>query len=134
MSKTKTPSRKGAPQKTRPTGGQPMEGVTAKAGTTHSRPRCPSVRPLGVCSHCEGRGQVAMPLPEYATLMVLRSNNRPLAAEDVLMRLQDDVSVNAINNRLKRLWLAGWATRFRSGKYWLYEAASPSGSPHGPRP
>lgn len=69
-----------------------------------------------------------MALPEYETLVVLRTHNRPLAAEDVLMRLQDDVGVTAINNRLKRLWEAGWATRFRSGKYWLYEAAFPAAS------
>lgn len=74
------------------------------------------------CPKCEGKGRV--PLPEWAQqILALFVKNNVLRSDEILERIPDDITQNAINNRLERMRAMRLLKRAREGKWWRYSRA-----------
>lgn len=72
------------------------------------------------CPECHGKGEV--PLPEWAVevMALFKPKNAELTSEQVSEKTGDEVTLNAINNRLERLRDLHFLKRRRVGKWWHY--------------
>lgn len=75
------------------------------------------MKPNIACQKCEGTGQVAMSDELLATLQAV---GRHSSVEDVIKKVGWKHHPTAINNRLEFLRDAGFVTRTREGRAWIY--------------
>ena len=84
-------------------------------------------RPLVKCGHCDGTGEVPMPLALLRVLEAVREGNT--TANKVYQHLQggEDVKQTAINNRLEYLRQMGFLSMQRQGRFNVYAVVEQKG-------
>lgn len=75
------------------------------------------MKPNVACQKCNGTGQIAMSDELLATLQAV---DRRSSVEDVIKTIGWKHHPTAINNRLEFLREAGFVTRAREGRQWIY--------------
>jgi DNA-binding transcriptional ArsR family regulator len=76
------------------------------------------------CPECHGKGRV--PLPHHLAVLLPILKNHPGATVEKIHSIQrDQVSPNAISNRLSDLMAMGFISRHREGKFFHYRLSSP---------
>lgn len=71
------------------------------------------------CSSCHGSGRVPIP-DHFQEIMKILSNRKAATVEAIHKKIKDEVTQNAVANRLMDMKHAGLVTRVRKGKVFYY--------------